>query len=222
MGEFQSGLTEGLRMDCRSVGRDTAARLDDALSAAPYGTRALQEIVKQCARNARCEIAAQDALRDVVNAKGGAGGLSTALEQLNAAISAAAFFPSLQVPPPSLQHIATSDIARPRLETDGGPPVWRLRSALFEVVGRFLYDVGLKNDVVCTELAGTSNWEFTVKPALLVQTEVEEARALKARWERRAEAVARLDGIMEAVRQNPDNLSPSSNLSSSITAHIVV
>lgn len=52
---------------------------------------------------------------------------------------------------------------------------------------------------------------------VLVQAEVEEARALKARWERRAEAVARLDGIMEAVRQNPDNLTPSSTLSSSFT-----
>lgn len=93
-------------MNCRSVGRDTAARLDEALNAGHYGTRHMQEIVRQCAANARCEIAAQDALRDVVNAKGGVAGLGTALEQLNTAISAAAFFPSLQVAPHSLQWSA--------------------------------------------------------------------------------------------------------------------
>eukprot|EP00884_Botryococcus_braunii_P020575 jgi/Botrbrau1/7200/Bobra.0300s0026.1 len=120
----------------QSVTKETGPRLEEALDAAPYATKHMKDIVRGCAANARCEIAAADALREVVNTKGGMSGLGTALEQLTAAINAAAIYPSLQL-------------------------------------------------------------------------EVQEARTLKERWERRAEAVARLDAVMEAVRQNPDNVSPS-------------
>jgi hypothetical protein len=82
---------------CRSVTKETGPRLEEALEAAPYGTKHMKDIVRSCATNARCEMAAADALREVVNTKGGVSGLGNALEQLNAAISAAAIYPSLQV-----------------------------------------------------------------------------------------------------------------------------
>lgn len=81
----------------RSVTKETGPRLEEALDAAPHATKHMKDIVRGCAANARCEIAAADALREVVNTKGGVSGLGTALEQLTSAINAAAIYPSLQV-----------------------------------------------------------------------------------------------------------------------------
>jgi hypothetical protein len=82
----------------RSVTKETATLLEEAAEAAPHGTKLLLDIVRSCARNARREIAASDALKEVVAMKGGA------VEQLAAAIDAAAVFPSLLVRSPRIPH----------------------------------------------------------------------------------------------------------------------
>ncbi|KAK9816451.1 hypothetical protein WJX72_000489 [[Myrmecia] bisecta] len=111
----------------REVTKDTAQQLETALAVAVGASDRLAALTRSAARNAAEELAAGEALRDIMSVKSGSGGMSNAVDALAAAIEAAARFPHLEA-------------------------------------------------------------------------EARAAKALKERWEKRAEAVAQLEAVMDDVR----------------------